>query len=88
MTNVHQAKGFLQTIQQLLEADHSNDLLLLLERMARLILLKAAQLEQSMLQQRAKIQCLKEGSVFEDLLSKDSSTKGITKDIPYYLRKW
>ncbi|KAL0445009.1 UNVERIFIED_CONTAM: hypothetical protein Slati_2223600 [Sesamum latifolium] len=32
--NVNHAKGFLETIQQLLETDHSNKLLLLLERVA------------------------------------------------------
>ncbi|KAL0444823.1 UNVERIFIED_CONTAM: hypothetical protein Slati_2205000 [Sesamum latifolium] len=39
-------KGFLDTIQRLMETDHSNDLLILLERMARLVLLKATLLEQ------------------------------------------
>ncbi|KAL0444845.1 UNVERIFIED_CONTAM: hypothetical protein Slati_2207200 [Sesamum latifolium] len=43
--NVIQAKGFLDTIQRLMETDHSNDLLILLERMARLVLLKATLLE-------------------------------------------
>ncbi|KAL0288694.1 UNVERIFIED_CONTAM: hypothetical protein Sradi_7092900 [Sesamum radiatum] len=59
--NVAQAKGFLDIIQQLMENDHSNDLLINLERMARLVLLRATRLEQSMLQQRAKIQWLKGG---------------------------
>ncbi|KAL0457676.1 UNVERIFIED_CONTAM: hypothetical protein Slati_0394800 [Sesamum latifolium] len=57
--NVSKAKGFLDSVQQLLELDQSNDLLLLMERAARLVLLKATKLEQSMLQQRAKIQWLK-----------------------------
>ncbi|KAL0439678.1 UNVERIFIED_CONTAM: hypothetical protein Slati_2450800 [Sesamum latifolium] len=47
MANVTQAKAFLQTIRQLLETDHSNDLLLLIERVARLVLLRATQLEQT-----------------------------------------
>ncbi|KAL0420604.1 UNVERIFIED_CONTAM: hypothetical protein Slati_3083300 [Sesamum latifolium] len=86
--NVKQAKSFLETIQKLLETDHSNDLLILLEWIARLVLLKATRLEQSMLQQRAKIQWLKGGDQFEDILSEDSGTTGIPKNIPNYIRKW
>ncbi|KAL0455366.1 UNVERIFIED_CONTAM: hypothetical protein Slati_0875800 [Sesamum latifolium] len=45
--NVNQAKVFLETIQKLLEADHSNELMLLIERVARLVLLKATKIEQN-----------------------------------------
>ncbi|KAL0294584.1 UNVERIFIED_CONTAM: hypothetical protein Sradi_6881100 [Sesamum radiatum] len=41
--------------------DPTTDILISLERVARLVLLKATKLEQSMLQQRAKIQWLKGG---------------------------
>ncbi|KAL0455505.1 UNVERIFIED_CONTAM: hypothetical protein Slati_0889700 [Sesamum latifolium] len=61
--NVVKAKRFLQLAQQLLEQERHNDLLLQLERvaLARLVLLKAARIEQCMLQHRAKIQWLKGG---------------------------
>ncbi|KAL0455551.1 UNVERIFIED_CONTAM: hypothetical protein Slati_0894300 [Sesamum latifolium] len=59
--NVIKAKGFLQDVQQLLLHDCCNDLLLCLETVARLVLLKATKMEQSMLQQRAKLQLLKGG---------------------------
>ncbi|KAL0401947.1 UNVERIFIED_CONTAM: hypothetical protein Slati_4224600 [Sesamum latifolium] len=62
--NVVKAKRFLQLAQQLLEQERHN-LLLQLERvaLARLVLLKAARIEQCMLQHRAKIQWLKGGSM-------------------------
>ncbi|KAL0455497.1 UNVERIFIED_CONTAM: hypothetical protein Slati_0888900 [Sesamum latifolium] len=50
MANVNQAMLFLETIQRLLDTDHSNKLLFLIERVARLVVLKATKLEQSMLQ--------------------------------------
>ncbi|KAL0455512.1 UNVERIFIED_CONTAM: Retrovirus-related Pol polyprotein from type-2 retrotransposable element R2DM [Sesamum latifolium] len=59
--NVTQAKDFLSSIQLLLVLDPLNDLLLLMERVARLVLLKATNLERLMLQQRAKIAWLKGG---------------------------
>ncbi|KAL0439854.1 UNVERIFIED_CONTAM: hypothetical protein Slati_2468400 [Sesamum latifolium] len=57
--NVVKAKGFLQLAQQFLEQDRHN--LLQLERVARLILLKASKIEQCMLQQHAKLQWLQGG---------------------------
>ncbi|KAL0411512.1 UNVERIFIED_CONTAM: putative ribonuclease H protein [Sesamum latifolium] len=59
--NVAEAKEFLKTAQQLLDLDYCNELLLLLERVARIVILKATKLEQIMLQQWAKVQWLKGG---------------------------
>ncbi|KAL0455549.1 UNVERIFIED_CONTAM: LINE-1 reverse transcriptase [Sesamum latifolium] len=61
VANIAQAKPFLSTVQNLLLDDRHNDLLLNLERVVRLVLMKASKMEQSMLQQRAKIQWLKGG---------------------------
>ncbi|KAL0345698.1 UNVERIFIED_CONTAM: hypothetical protein Sradi_4401100 [Sesamum radiatum] len=59
--NVDQAKAFLCQIQLNLENDQRDELLLQLEKVARLVLLKATTMEQNMLHQRAKIQWLKGG---------------------------
>ncbi|KAL0345603.1 UNVERIFIED_CONTAM: hypothetical protein Sradi_4391600 [Sesamum radiatum] len=59
--NVSKAKQFLNTVKRLLSVDRHSDLLLTLERVAKLVLQKASKLELSMLQQRAKIQWLKGG---------------------------
>ncbi|KAL0420810.1 UNVERIFIED_CONTAM: hypothetical protein Slati_3103900 [Sesamum latifolium] len=59
--NVAQAKAFLVTVQTLLLEHRHNELLIHLDRVVRLVLLKASKLEQAMLQQRAKIQWLKGG---------------------------
>ncbi|KAL0407937.1 UNVERIFIED_CONTAM: hypothetical protein Sradi_1728100 [Sesamum radiatum] len=58
--NVKLAAEFLCTSQNLLQLDRHNDLLIRLEQCCKLIFLKATKLEQMMLQQRAKIQWLKE----------------------------
>ncbi|KAL0444841.1 UNVERIFIED_CONTAM: hypothetical protein Slati_2206800 [Sesamum latifolium] len=58
--NVQKAKEFLSIVQRLLPLDRQNNLLLGIKRTARLILMKASKLELSMLQQRAKMQWLKD----------------------------
>ncbi|XP_011102291.1 uncharacterized protein LOC105180325, partial [Sesamum indicum] len=59
--NVQLAKGFLDEAQQLVSNDRQNEALLQLEHCCRLVYAKAVKLEQIMLQQRAKIQWMKEG---------------------------
>ncbi|KAL2252837.1 UNVERIFIED_CONTAM: Transposon TX1 uncharacterized protein [Sesamum indicum] len=59
--NVQLAKGFLQTAQLLVTLNRRDELFLQLEHCCRLVLAKAAKLEQIMLQQRAKMQWMKGG---------------------------
>ncbi|KAL2252888.1 UNVERIFIED_CONTAM: LINE-1 retrotransposable element ORF2 protein [Sesamum indicum] len=59
--NVQLAKGFLDEAQQLVSFDKQNELYLLLEHCCRIVYAKAAKLEQIMLQQRAKMQWMKDG---------------------------
>ncbi|KAL2240836.1 UNVERIFIED_CONTAM: hypothetical protein Sindi_0724800 [Sesamum indicum] len=59
--NVQLAKGFLDEAQQLVSSDRQNELYLLLEHCCRIVYAKAAKLEQIMLQQRAKMQWVKDG---------------------------
>ncbi|KAL2243629.1 UNVERIFIED_CONTAM: hypothetical protein Sindi_0480900 [Sesamum indicum] len=59
--NVQLAKGFLEMAQLLVSSNRHDELLLQLEHCCRFILAKAAKLEQSMLQQRAKMQWMKGG---------------------------
>ncbi|KAL2240782.1 UNVERIFIED_CONTAM: hypothetical protein Sindi_0719400 [Sesamum indicum] len=55
------AKGFLEEAQLLLSSDRQNEFYLCLEHCCRIVYAKAAKLEQSMLQQRAKMQWMKDG---------------------------
>ncbi|KAL2248030.1 UNVERIFIED_CONTAM: hypothetical protein Sindi_2655300 [Sesamum indicum] len=59
--NVQLAKGFLEMAQLLVSSNRHDELLLQLEHCCRFILAKAAKLEQSILQQRAKMQWMKGG---------------------------
>ncbi|KAL2224532.1 UNVERIFIED_CONTAM: hypothetical protein Sindi_3020900 [Sesamum indicum] len=59
--NVQLAKSFLDEAQQLVSSDRQNELYLLLEHCCQIIYAKAAKLEQIMLQQRAKMQWMKDG---------------------------
>ncbi|KAL2225751.1 UNVERIFIED_CONTAM: hypothetical protein Sindi_3050900 [Sesamum indicum] len=59
--NVQLAKGFLDEAQQLVSSNRQNELYLLLEHCCRIVYAKAAKLEQIMLQQRAKMQWMKDG---------------------------
>ncbi|KAL2228620.1 UNVERIFIED_CONTAM: hypothetical protein Sindi_1841700 [Sesamum indicum] len=59
--NVQLAKGFLDEAQQLVSSDRQNELYLLLEHCCQIVYAKAAKLEQIMLQQRAKMQWMKDG---------------------------
>ncbi|KAL2248038.1 UNVERIFIED_CONTAM: hypothetical protein Sindi_2656100, partial [Sesamum indicum] len=59
--NVQLAKGFLEMAQLLVSSNRHDELLLQLEHCCRFILAKPAKLEQSMLQQRAKMQWMKGG---------------------------
>ncbi|KAL2228506.1 UNVERIFIED_CONTAM: hypothetical protein Sindi_1830300 [Sesamum indicum] len=59
--NVQLANDFLDEAQQLVSSDRQNELYLLLEHCCRIVYAKAAKLEQIMLQQRAKMQWIKEG---------------------------
>ncbi|KAL2246367.1 UNVERIFIED_CONTAM: Retrovirus-related Pol polyprotein from type-2 retrotransposable element R2DM, partial [Sesamum indicum] len=59
--NLQLAKDFLDETQQLVSSDRQNELYLLLEHCCRIVYAKAAKLEQIMLQQRAKMQWMKDG---------------------------
>ncbi|KAL2242562.1 UNVERIFIED_CONTAM: hypothetical protein Sindi_0374200 [Sesamum indicum] len=59
--NVELAKGFLEKAQMLVSASRQDELYLSLEHWCKVVLAKAAKLEQIMLQQRAKIQWMKRG---------------------------
>ncbi|KAL2252881.1 UNVERIFIED_CONTAM: hypothetical protein Sindi_0082800 [Sesamum indicum] len=59
--NVQLAKGFLEMAQVLVSSNRRDEIFLQLEHCCRLILAKAAKLEQIMLQQRAKMQWIKGG---------------------------
>ncbi|KAL0455613.1 UNVERIFIED_CONTAM: LINE-1 reverse transcriptase [Sesamum latifolium] len=86
VANIAQAKPFLSTVQNLLLDDRHNDLLLNLERVVRLVLMKASKMEQSMLQQRAKIQWLKGGDQCTRIFfRKDSDVAGLHIA---YLQPW
>ncbi|KAL2237307.1 UNVERIFIED_CONTAM: hypothetical protein Sindi_0922400 [Sesamum indicum] len=59
--NVQLAKGFLEVAQLLVSSNRQEELFLQLEHYCRIVLAKAAKLEQIMLQQRAKMQWMKGG---------------------------
>ncbi|KAL2252872.1 UNVERIFIED_CONTAM: hypothetical protein Sindi_0081900 [Sesamum indicum] len=59
--NVQLAKDFLDEAQTLVSSDRQNELFLYLEHCCRMVYAKAAKTEQIMLQQRAKMQWMKDG---------------------------
>ncbi|KAL2239614.1 UNVERIFIED_CONTAM: hypothetical protein Sindi_0602600 [Sesamum indicum] len=59
--NVQLAKGFLEATQLLVSANRHEELFVYLEHCCRLVLTKAAKLEQIMLRQRAKMEWMKGG---------------------------
>ncbi|KAL2235616.1 UNVERIFIED_CONTAM: Transposon TX1 uncharacterized protein [Sesamum indicum] len=59
--NVQLAKGFLDEAQTLVSSNRQNELFLYLEHCCRMVYAKAAKTEQIMLQQRAKMQWMKDG---------------------------
>ncbi|KAL2245415.1 UNVERIFIED_CONTAM: hypothetical protein Sindi_2809700 [Sesamum indicum] len=59
--NVQLAKGFLEAAQILVSSNRQEDLFLLLEHCCRMVLAKAAKLEEIMLRQRAKMEWMKGG---------------------------
>ncbi|KAL2237534.1 UNVERIFIED_CONTAM: Transposon TX1 uncharacterized protein [Sesamum indicum] len=59
--NVQLAKGFLDEAQTLVSSDRQNELFLYLEHCCQMVYAKAAKTEQIMLQQRAKMQWMKDG---------------------------
>ncbi|KAL2228396.1 UNVERIFIED_CONTAM: hypothetical protein Sindi_1819300, partial [Sesamum indicum] len=59
--NVRLVKGFLEKAQILVSSDRQNDLFLLLEYCCRLVYAKTVKMEQTMLQQRTKMQWMKDG---------------------------
>ncbi|KAL0406576.1 UNVERIFIED_CONTAM: hypothetical protein Slati_3971500 [Sesamum latifolium] len=78
--NVKLAKDFLNIVQRLLSLDKHNSLLLLIERMARASD-EGIQIHLSMLQQRAKIQWLKDGDqCFRVFFQKIATRRASQKD--------
>ncbi|KAL0455350.1 UNVERIFIED_CONTAM: LINE-1 reverse transcriptase [Sesamum latifolium] len=81
LRNVQLAKDYLAIAQRLISRDRQNSLLLQLEYCCQLVLLNATKLEQSMLQQQAKIQWLKGGDqctrVFFRRVARRRATKRI-----------
>ncbi|KAL2253036.1 UNVERIFIED_CONTAM: hypothetical protein Sindi_0098300 [Sesamum indicum] len=59
--NVQLAKGFLEAAQNLVSANRQEEVFLFLEHCCRMVLAKAAKLEQTMLHQRAKMEWMKDG---------------------------
>ncbi|KAL2251892.1 UNVERIFIED_CONTAM: hypothetical protein Sindi_2311500 [Sesamum indicum] len=60
--NVQLAKGFLEAAQIFVSSSRRDELYIQLEHCCRLVLTKAAKMEQTMLQQRAKMQWMKGGN--------------------------
>ncbi|KAL2248085.1 UNVERIFIED_CONTAM: hypothetical protein Sindi_2660800 [Sesamum indicum] len=87
--NVQLAKGFLDEAQQLVSSDRQNELYLLLEHCCRVVYAKAAKLEQIMLQQRAKMQWMKDGDQCSRVFFQPirSTRRRLSVDIRY-LRPW
>ncbi|KAL2228515.1 UNVERIFIED_CONTAM: hypothetical protein Sindi_1831200 [Sesamum indicum] len=88
--------GILDEAQHLVSSDRQNELYLLLEHCCRIVYAKAAKLEQIMLQQRAKMQWMKDGDqcsrVFFHKIAQRRNLLGGTKrrwtvNIQY-LRPW
>ncbi|KAL2231101.1 UNVERIFIED_CONTAM: hypothetical protein Sindi_1704500 [Sesamum indicum] len=71
---VQLAKSFLDEAQQLVSSDRQNELYLLLEHCCRIIYAKAAKLEQIMLQQRAKMQWMKDGDQCSQINDENGTT--------------
>ncbi|KAL2252909.1 UNVERIFIED_CONTAM: hypothetical protein Sindi_0085600 [Sesamum indicum] len=86
MMNVQLAKGFLDEAQLLVSCDKQNELFLLLEHCCRIVYAKAAKLEQIMLQQRAKMQWMKDGDQCSRVFFRGTRQR-LTVDIRY-LRPW
>ncbi|KAL2252862.1 UNVERIFIED_CONTAM: hypothetical protein Sindi_0080900 [Sesamum indicum] len=84
--NVQLAKSFLDEAQQLVSSDRQNELYLLLEHCCQIIYAKAAKLEQIMLQQRAKMQWMKDGDQCSRVFFR-GTRRQFTVDIQY-LRPW
>ncbi|KAL0287135.1 UNVERIFIED_CONTAM: Retrovirus-related Pol polyprotein from type-1 retrotransposable element R2 [Sesamum radiatum] len=90
-TNVSLAAGFLETAQHLLARDRHCPTLLHLEFCCKLVLRLASRLEQSMLQQRAKMAWLKDGDQCSRVFFRKELLDGRTRDRFIdlrYLRPW
>ncbi|KAL2240785.1 UNVERIFIED_CONTAM: hypothetical protein Sindi_0719700 [Sesamum indicum] len=79
--NVQLAKGFLDEAQQLVSFDRQNELYLLLEHCCRIIYAKAAKLEQIMLQQRAKMQWMKDGDQYSRVFFRKIAQRRVMRRI-------
>ncbi|KAL2226592.1 UNVERIFIED_CONTAM: hypothetical protein Sindi_2017900 [Sesamum indicum] len=79
--NVHLAKGFLDEAQNLVSSDRQNELYLCLEHCCRIVYAKAAKLEQIMLQQRAKMQWMKDGDQCSKVFFRKIAQRRVTSRI-------
>ncbi|KAL2225595.1 UNVERIFIED_CONTAM: hypothetical protein Sindi_2958700 [Sesamum indicum] len=79
--NVQLAKSFLDEAQQLVSSDRQNELYLLLEHCCRIIYAKTAKLEQIMLQQRAKMQWMKDGDQYSRVFFRKIAQRRVIRRI-------
>ncbi|KAL2253051.1 UNVERIFIED_CONTAM: hypothetical protein Sindi_0099800 [Sesamum indicum] len=78
---VQLAKGFLEEAQNLVSSDRQNELYLYLEHCCRIVYAKAAKLEQIMLQQRAKMQWMKDGEQCSRVFFRKIAHRRVTRKI-------
>ncbi|KAL2224832.1 UNVERIFIED_CONTAM: hypothetical protein Sindi_2937000 [Sesamum indicum] len=78
---VQLAKGFLEEAQNLVSSDRQNELYLYLEHCCRIVYAKAAKLEQIMLQQRAKMQWMKDGDQCSRVFFRKIAHRRVTRKI-------
>ncbi|KAL2235635.1 UNVERIFIED_CONTAM: hypothetical protein Sindi_1295700 [Sesamum indicum] len=79
--NVQLAKGFLEEAQNLVSSDKQNELYLYLEHCCRITFAKAAKMEQIMLQQRAKMQWMKDGDQCSRVFFRKIAHRRVTRKI-------
>ncbi|XP_011102055.1 uncharacterized protein LOC105180102 [Sesamum indicum] len=85
--NVQLANGFLEAAQNLVSANRQEEVFLYLEHCCRMVLAKAAKLEQIMLHQRAKMEWMKDGEQCSKVVLLGGQRRRDVIDIQF-LRPW